>query len=73
MLQNGRKAGKVPSYIDILNLAGNGPRGDNGGGQTIVRGNLLSDNLAGIRSVVKRGRERGGVPSYLDNQKRAGT
>ena len=73
MFQNGRKAGEVPSYIAIPKMAGNGRRGDGGGGQTIVRGELLSDNLAGIRSVVKRGRERGDVPSYLANPKRAGT
>ena len=54
-------------------MAGNGRHGDDGGGQTIVRGKQLSDYLAGIRSVVKSGRKTGDAPSYLANPKMAGT
>ena len=73
MFRNGRKAGDVPSYIAIPKMAGNGRHGDDGGGQTIVRGKQLSDYLAGIRSVVKSGRKTGDAPSYLANPKMAGT
>ena len=38
----------------------------------IVIGKELSENLAGIRSVVKSGRKTGALPSYLTNPKMAG-
>ena len=50
-------------------MAGNGRHGDDGGGQKIVRGKQLSDNLAGIRSVVKRGGKRGMRPLILPIRK----